>query len=192
MRKCAGKHNTLLHFEKVSSESTGNTEGNDNSSLVLCSHNRTSDHVILSTATVLVEDSRGKKHKVRALLDPGSQSSLMTNKLCEELQLEKTKVIVNLEVNGASCQIRHKCRVNITSCNSSYQFQLSCLVIPEITDNLPNSKISIQDLQIPSNITLADSQFHVPAKIDIPIGADWFWNLLCIGQIKLDKTQLTM
>ncbi|XP_018395970.1 PREDICTED: uncharacterized protein LOC108774375 [Cyphomyrmex costatus] len=132
-RKCSGKHNTLLHFEKVSSESTGNTEETNSSSSVLCSHNRASDyHVILSTATILVEDSQGKKHK------------------------------------------------------------LSCLVIPEITGNLPSSQVNVQNLQIPSNIALADPKFHIPAKVDMLIGADWFWNLLCIGQFKLGKTQLTM
>ncbi|XP_036146036.1 uncharacterized protein LOC118646691 [Monomorium pharaonis] len=198
-RKCAGKHNTLLHFEKAS-ESTGKAEAgkaeenNNTSPSLLCSHNRTNDyHVILSTAIVFVEDSQGKKHKARAILDPGSQSSLVTNRLCEELQLDKVKVMVNLEaVNGASCQVQHKCKLNIAACHNKYEFQLSCLVIPEITGNLPNNKVNTQDLQIPSNIKLADPNFHVPARVDILIGADWFWNLLCIGQIKLGKTQLTM
>lgn len=127
------------------------------------------------------------------MLDPGSQSSLITNKLCEDLQLDKSDVSVNLEaINGTSCIIKYKCGIKIAACDGRYEFQLSCLVVPEITSSLPNSKIDIQDLQIPSNVKLDDPQFHVPARVDILIGADKFWNLLCVGQFKVGKVQLTM
>jgi len=69
---------------------------------------------------------------------------------------------------------------------------LSCLIIPEITGSLPNSKINVQNLQIPETIKLADPQFYVSAKVDLLIGADCFWGLLCVGQIRVGKTQLTM
>jgi len=193
-KRCAGKHNTLIHFEELpSKKNTEDKEGN-NSSSVLCSHNRAVDrYVLLSTALVLVEDSQGKYHKARAILDPGSQSSLITDRLCKELQLDRTNVSVNLEaINSVSCQIKHKCRIKIASRNGNYKFHLSCLIIPEITGNLPNSKINIQDLQIPANIKLADPQFYMPAKVDLLIGADCFWDLLCVGQIRVGRTQLTM
>ncbi|XP_011859066.1 PREDICTED: uncharacterized protein LOC105556582 [Vollenhovia emeryi] len=51
--------------------------------------------------------------------------------------------------------------------------------------------------ELPRNIELADPKFHISSKIDILIGADTFWNLMCIGQIKpsdkhplLQKTRL--
>ncbi|XP_071578836.1 uncharacterized protein [Temnothorax nylanderi] len=104
-----------------------------------------------------------------------------------------TEVRVNLEaINSASCQIKHKCRVKIAACYGKHEFYLLCLVIPEITGSLPNSKINIADIPIPSNIKLADPRFYIPDRVDILIGADWFWNLLCIGQIKIGKLQLTM
>lgn len=46
------------------------------------------------------------------------------------------------------------------------------------------------------NIKLADREFHIPKEIDILIGAELFWTLLCIEQIKdkggtiLRKTKL--
>lgn len=97
-KKCSGKHNTLVHFEKTQPEQfTDSKEVNDSTS-VLCSHNRAKNYqVLLSTAIILVQDKHGKKHRARAILDPGSQSSLITNKLCEELQLEKTNTNINLE-----------------------------------------------------------------------------------------------
>ncbi|XP_071580238.1 uncharacterized protein [Temnothorax nylanderi] len=62
----------------------------------------------------------------------------------------------------------------------------------EITGSLPNMRIDKQKLQIPPNIKLADPSFHIPAQIDVLLGADCFWNLLCIGQLKVGKKLLTM
>jgi len=38
---------------------------------------------------------------------------------------------------------------------------MSCLIIPEITGSLPNSKINVQNFQIPATIKLANPQFYV-------------------------------
>ncbi|XP_072392322.1 uncharacterized protein [Diabrotica undecimpunctata] len=53
--------------------------------------------------------------------------------------------------------------------------------------NLPSLPISTDKLRIPENITLADSEFNKPAPIDLLIGADIFWDLISIGQIKLGR-----
>lgn len=137
---------------------------------VLCSHNQTNNsHVLLSTTLVLVKDKQGRPHKARAILDPGSQSSLISNSLSEKLQLEKSEVHINLEVNvnNVLCQIKHRCNIKVAAHHNNYEFSLSCLIIPEITGLLPNCKIDKQSLQIPSNIKLADPSFCTPSKIDI-------------------------
>lgn len=46
---------------------------------------------------------------------------------------------------------------------------------------------SSEHMGIPSHIKLADPSFNVPGRIDILIGAEWFWDLLCVGQRKLDN-----
>lgn len=125
-KKCSGKHNTLVHFEKTQPEqSTDSKEVNDSTS-VLCSHNKAKNYqVLLSTAIILVQDKHGKKHRARAILDPGSQSSLITNKLCEELQLEKTNTNINLEaINSTSCEIKHKCEIKVAARHGNYEFCL--------------------------------------------------------------------
>jgi len=50
---------------------------------------------------------------------------------------------------------------------------------------------------MPRNLKLADPQFNVSSKVDILIGAEIFWDLLCVGQIQatnyhptLQKTRL--
>lgn len=39
-------------------------------------------------------------------------------------------------------------------------------------------------MNIPKNIQLADPQFNVPSQVQILIGADLFWRLMCVGQIR--------
>ncbi|XP_011707947.1 PREDICTED: uncharacterized protein LOC105462795 [Wasmannia auropunctata] len=95
-------------------------------------------------------------------------------------------------INGKSSQIEHKCSVKLAAQYNNFQFDIQCLVIPEITEQLPSQHIDIQDLQIPTNIRLADSSFHIPGNINILIGADYFWSLLCIGQLKVGEGRLTM
>ncbi|XP_011883727.1 PREDICTED: uncharacterized protein LOC105570885, partial [Vollenhovia emeryi] len=40
------------------------------------------------------------------------------------------------------------------------------------------------NFKIPQNIKLADPQFNISSDIDILIGAELFWSVLCVGQIK--------
>lgn len=63
------------------------------------------------------------------------------------------------------------------------------MIIERIIDRLPLSEIDVKHLQIPTNIRLADYTFYIPGKIDVILGASVFWGLLCIGQIKLGRSQ---
>lgn len=71
----------------------------------------------------------------------------------------------------------------IESRNNLVYLTTSCLVVPEITSNLPNFHIIIKNLNLPSNIQLADPTFHVPAQIDLLIGAGHFWDIIQPNQI---------
>lgn len=73
---------------------------------------------------------------------------------------------------------------------NAFKIKLKFSVLPEITSNLPASKIDLDKLKIPESISLADPLFHIPKKIDILLGSAVFWELLCVGQIKLGKNQL--
>lgn len=192
-KQCSRKHNTLLHFDKFSTTQAASTEKAKIFS-TLCTLNKCGSHtVLLATALVLVKDNQGKRHNVRAILNPDSQSSLMTARLCQNLTLQTSKIHMTVEtVNGMSSKIEHKCNVEVSTHHNSYKFDLQCLVILEITGHLPAQHIDIQRIQLSSNIKLADPSFHVPGKVDILIGADWFWNLLCVGQLTIGQNQLTL
>lgn len=75
--------------------------------------------------------------------------------------------------------------LRITSRFGTFGRDLTCIVLPKITQNLPTVLVGTAALELPKNIKLADPGFNIPNKIDLLIGAEIFWELICVGQIKL-------
>ncbi|XP_018576158.1 uncharacterized protein LOC108914762 [Anoplophora glabripennis] len=73
----------------------------------------------------------------------------------------------------------------IKSMHNAYQKEISLLIINHITDNIPFISFDDTNLNIPENITLADPTFNSSSQIDLLIGASMFWELLCVGQIRI-------
>lgn len=90
-----------------------------------------------------------------------------------------------LGINNSMSQITEMCCVSVTSICENYSVNLFCFVLPTITDDVPSQPIAINQLQIPSDICLADPYFHTPAGVDLIIGADVFWDLLGSRKIQL-------
>jgi len=55
-------------------------------------------------------------------------------------------------------------------------------VLGTITSNPPDNMRPARQWKIPAGVDLADSEFHKPQRIDILLGADSFFDLLCSGQ----------
>ncbi|XP_055388151.1 uncharacterized protein LOC129616521 [Condylostylus longicornis] len=58
-------------------------------------------------------------------------------------------------------------------------------ILPSIAGIMPDSPTVIKDWNIPRNIELADPQFFIQQNVDILIGAEVFFNIMSVGQIKL-------
>ncbi|KAF2890970.1 hypothetical protein ILUMI_15203 [Ignelater luminosus] len=50
---------------------------------------------------------------------------------------------------------------------------------------MPNLKANTNNLEIPKGLKLADPYFYNPTTIDILLGAEIFWELLSVGQVRL-------
>ncbi|KAJ8977063.1 hypothetical protein NQ317_017225 [Molorchus minor] len=75
---------------------------------------------------------------------------------------------------------------------SHKKFKISCAILPEITCRLPQVKINSCNWNIPNDIQLADPTFTQPSDIDVLIGADLYYQLLCNGMIKLGPNLPTL
>ncbi|XP_044313286.1 uncharacterized protein LOC123037287 [Drosophila rhopaloa] len=179
-RTCGGKHHTLLHLRPDDSPPS-------QPSASLAAQGFHSDVVLLATAIVLVKNRAGSPVPCRVLLDSGSQLHLITSRFAQELQLRKSRSAATVTGLGDTAVSSEGSTVSISlqSRSSEYSVALTALVVPTITDSQPSYIIDIADWNMPSNIQLADPAFNCPQRVDLLLGAGLFYDLLCVGQIKL-------
>lgn len=196
-KTCHSKHhNTLLHTNesnivaKNQSQKEHSVVKRDEPDLstTFCSSavNLGGNQTLLSTVIFNVIDKNQTAFPVRGILDSGSQSSYITESLCNKLKLEKQKInFMVAGINNAVSKLKYKCKLNLASRYNNFKTHLICLVIPEITGNLPVAPVSSKSFSIPNNVKLADENFDKPGPVDVLIGADLFWNLLGTRQYSL-------
>jgi len=80
--------------------------------------------------------------------------------------------------------VRYSINLNIESFRTNFKTKLDCLVLPTITERLPQIQIDKKTIVLPEDARIANPLFDEPEKIDVLIGAGLFWNLLCVGQIQ--------
>ncbi|KAL0860231.1 hypothetical protein ABMA27_010538 [Loxostege sticticalis] len=141
--------------------------------------------VVLSTAQITVLDNNNQLHTMRALLDSGSQSNYITESAYRKLNLPTQKL--NMEVIGFNegiTKINRLCNLTINSIDNTYSTNLSCFIVPNIC-SLQSCLPNAQSFNIPKRFNLADISFYKRGEVDIIIGAELFYNLLCLGQHRL-------
>lgn len=192
-RKCYKRHNTMLHIDTSQvnfiAENKSNTEpSTSNICEVNLFNNSYQNEVLLSTVVLNVKKANGEKIPCRALLDSGAQSSLITQKLCNELQLPTSPTNMSIVgFNQVTSALKKKCNISIFSKSCNFNTNISCYLVPTISINLPTQKVCLDHLNIPQNITLADPQFNEPQSIDLLIGSQLFWDLILEGKMSLGK-----
>ncbi|KAJ8913119.1 hypothetical protein NQ315_006037 [Exocentrus adspersus] len=146
--------------------------------------------VLLSTAQILIHDRRGAIYTCRAILDSGSQSNLITRNLCDKLNLEKQEICIPITgVNQTITNITQKTKALIKSRTSGFRAELSFLVIPKITEKIPAFDFDVSSLNTHEHVTLADPDFNKAQDVDLLLGADIFYELLCPKQVRLGRNQ---
>lgn len=138
-------------------------------------------------------DKQGQYHKCKVLLDSGSQSNFITERLAKILEVDRTNV--NVPVMGFKetlTNIKQSLKANFCSSDGRFTSTLTFLIVSKITGNIPLRTIECSKLNIPSNIRLADPRFNEPSEVDALLGAEIFFHLLCIGQIKLKEHELIL
>lgn len=204
-KSCKAKHNTLLHLatEAVSRESSKGENKEEiatNSSSAVVTHASSSyeRQILLSTAIVHINDSTGSPREARVLLDSGSQANFVSRKFLDSLSLKPRPLDVSISgINGTVTQSSQIVSLRLQSRLSSYMANIECIVANQVTNKLPACALRRDTFDLPHNIKLADPQFYKSLEVDILIGAELFWDILCVGQIKasprhpiLQKTRL--
>ena len=207
--KCNKRHHTLLHRamfnpavpvpSTTSSRSISNqpssqsSNANPNlpstSSGVSHSANRQVYHishnknVILGTAMVHLIH-QGITYPARALIDPASEASFITENLQRRLGISTTSTQATISgINQTlSTTSRKLCSLCIGSpIDTSIFMELSALVVPAISGNLPSFSLGGDLISRLPNIRLADRNFYESRSVDLLLGADLYPRILLRG-----------
>lgn len=196
-RLCNSKHNTMLHKNNIvnntHSEASSSSVAQNNQDRIVLPKTlsvQSCGQVLLGTALVKVMNPVNKNTYVaRVLLDAGSQSSFMTENLKHKIGLvnRNSGSLFISGINNIKVPISDRCNVNISSLSNEFRATLHCLIVPQITGPLPNMSVDTTKLNLPNYIELADPQFCQPAEVDMLLGAEIFYDIICPERIPLGK-----
>ncbi|XP_045471824.1 uncharacterized protein LOC123678716 [Harmonia axyridis] len=153
---------------------------------------------LLSTAVIRVHGKNNRFLYARVLLDAGSQSHFMSEKLAKQLDLDKKPVNYSIVGVGESKVLaaQYKTDVRFSSRINDYTKNISCLIIPKIAQKLPNASFKVSPRSRINELTLADPNYNLPQDIDMLLGVSIFYDILIMEQRKnnnmpiLQNTQL--
>ena len=166
---CKQMHHTSLH------------KNNSVQVTPIVSRSRQLPDALLMTAEVLLIGPSGQQLKARAFLDPGAGLSIVSSRVTRMLKLSLDPSEISFTtVQGTHCQgSSYLTDLVIASLHSSKKFDCRPAVVKTVTNNIPNRLLApVHDYYHLNGLCLADPNFHVPAKVDILLGADLWLQLL--------------
>lgn len=138
--------------------------------------------VLLPTALIKVQAVDGTDHVMRALLDQGSQTSLITEQAAQLLKIPRRRckgIISGIGDKESNC----KGMINITcsSMVSDFTFETEALIMKQLIKNLPSQTFTKPDWSYLDHINLADPEFYHSRHVDVLLGADVYSRILMDG-----------
>ncbi|XP_058455597.1 uncharacterized protein LOC131432958 [Malaya genurostris] len=142
----------------------------------------------LPTAIVRIK-GKDKYYEMRAMIDCGSQASLITESCVTRLGLHRANgnILITGVTNCASETTRGVVNLEISSrFNFNPIINTRAYVLNKLTRNLPQQKIDTTSLKCLESLPLADPGYDTPSKIDLILGVDVFLSILDEGKVKDD------
>ncbi|XP_037818722.1 uncharacterized protein LOC119608392, partial [Lucilia sericata] len=201
---CRKRHNTLLHRDNsdpnelsegttsnlnpnsipfVQSDSDPTTSTTSSGVSIQNCFSMNSNGVLLGTAIVNISHM-DIKFRARALIDSGSEGTLISERLFNRLKLpfRKTTATISGLNNTVSATVRKECCFGLSSpLYSGSQISAKALVVPHLAENIPSQTFLPSSFSDLPKIPLADPLFHNSAKIDILLGGDLIPSIMCSG-----------
>lgn len=144
-------------------------------------------NVLLATAIVTGVSSTGQLIPLRALIDQGSQITLLTENAAQLLRLKSQPINYPLSGigNTSAGYLRKLVRFQIRSpIQTHFTLNLNAFVIKSVTGILPPVRCATSSWPHTSNLQLADPSFNLPGTIDLLIGADAYPDIIQDGLLR--------
>ena len=192
-KRCQRPHHTMLHVEP---ESGGNptppqpSHSEDTPSpaqVVTNAAVKLKSSSLLMTCRVLVFAADGSSVEARALLDNGSTSSFVSQRLVQILRLtcsHQDVCVSGIAGSLASSPVRSVTNFQVSSIHSNgRRLNLTAVVLPKVTCNLPVIPVSFDPAWTHlSGLPLADPTFGEPRHVDLLLGVEVFVDILRHGR----------
>jgi hypothetical protein len=140
-----------------------------------CEHGTPPPSEPCRTAQVIVCSPTGKQTQTRALLDSGSEITLIAEHVVRQLQLPRTSSWVNICGIGETVAGSARFQTDIL------QYTLTAMILPKLTGRLPRQHTAPVDTLLVNSDELADPYYFREAKIGLILGADIYGSLLRQG-----------
>ncbi|XP_076398078.1 uncharacterized protein LOC143266413 [Megachile rotundata] len=192
---CGKRHHTLLHEAMLLPGSTVShastvqrpSEDEDLFRATTCTSSATNRGIaLLATARVKVEAPSGDSIEIRALLDTGSDTSLVSQWVVQTLRLPRRAVQVAIsgvqdrEAGAATSEVQFSVRSKL---QKDFTLPVRALVLQRLTSLIPSQQMDNTNWHHLRGVTLADPGFGTPSRVDLILGAD-----VC-GALFLDQTR---
>lgn len=188
---CKGKHHTSIHFDKQVSNSSGQasstTSNVDRKTTTTSSAINTRKNVLLATAVIYVHASDGQKFVAKALVDPGSQNTIVSTSLVKTLKYLHRKIntlvvgIGDIEVPNKDTAVMLKFSSHL---DSTFETEISSIIMDKITGDLPLIPIHREEWPHLKGIQFADPHFDHPSPIEVLLGMEAYEQIIMDGLIR--------
>ncbi|KAI5632972.1 putative peptidase (DUF1758) domain-containing protein [Phthorimaea operculella] len=125
---------------------------------------------LLATALVPVRDASGHTTVLRALIDPGSQETFISERAAQALKIKR--IPVNGTVTGfgsTKVNIKHVAEIQLLSrTDEQFQMNVKANISTRLTAQLPShQRISAKNWPHIRGLELADPSFYQPGRVDL-------------------------
>ncbi|KAL7296595.1 hypothetical protein TKK_0010023 [Trichogramma kaykai] len=129
---------------------------------------------MLTTAIVTLTSDNGLTFQARALLDPCSEESYVSENVAKVLELDTHKTLIAVNGLGNSTSAARGW-VNLTvksPSDADFEFQIEALTMSRLTSKLPSAPIDTQSWTHLHNLDHADPFHAKPSPVDCLLGVD--------------------
>lgn len=149
--------------------------------------------IVTATALVNIISPTGAVVSARALLDTGSEATIISENVTQKLNLPRTKTHTILRGigGGETSSARFKSHFILQSrIDPDFKLSLEGFVLPQVTNCLPSQPLINSEAVQRSGLQLADPTYSRPEKADLILPADVFFSLIKPGMQSLPPTEL--
>ncbi|KAH9644643.1 hypothetical protein HF086_011812 [Spodoptera exigua] len=193
-KSCQGNHHTILHeacmqsskHQSSSSSSTSGPSAKTPNKQPNANHVAVDDEeLLLTTLSINVRCSDGTYITLRALLDQGSQISLISENAVQRLGLQRRRYNASVSgIGSGASQSKGLVSIDCQSIYGDYNFTTEALVLSRVASNLPSVQFKKQSWPHLQHLQLADPEYNVSKPIDLLLDVSIYSQIIMDGLIK--------